>query len=89
LTEAFVLKIAKESLMTTLLIISPAIGVGLIVGLVISILQAATQVQEQTLTFVPKIVAIFITLFITASWMMNILISFTADVFSQLPGLVR
>lgn len=87
--QAYVLQIAREALMTILLVISPAIGAGMLVGLVISILQAATQVQEQTLTFVPKIVAIFITLFITASWMMNILISFTTNIFSQLPVLVR
>jgi len=63
--------------------------VGLLVGAVISILQAATQVQEQTLTFVPKIIAIFLTILITASWMMDVMVSFTTDLFSQLPGLVR
>jgi len=87
--EAYILKIARETLMTVLLLISPALGVGLLVGVVISMLQAATQIQEQTLTFVPKIVMIFLTLFITASWMMNILVSFTVNMFSQLPGMVR
>jgi len=87
--QAYVLEISREALVTVLMLAGPALGVGLLVGAVISILQAATQVQEQTLTFVPKIIAIFLTILITASWMMDVMVSFTTDLFSQLPGLVR
>lgn len=83
-----ILKIAREALLLILLLSAPALLVGLLVGVAISVVQAATQIQEQTLTFVPKIVAIIITLLITASWMMDMLVSFTGNIFSQLANYV-
>jgi flagellar biosynthetic protein FliQ len=87
--QGYVLKIAHDALILILMLCAPALVVGLLVGVIISILQAATQIQEQTLSFVPKIIAIFLVLLITASWMMNLLISFTKNIFNQLPNLVR
>ncbi|ATW25654.1 flagellar biosynthesis protein FliQ [Candidatus Formimonas warabiya] len=86
--QLMILKIAREALLLILLLSAPALLVGLLVGVAISVVQAATQIQEQTLTFVPKIVAIIITLLITASWMMDMLVSFTGNIFSQLANYV-
>ena len=60
MTDVTVIKIMRESLMTTLIVSAPMLGVGMFVGLIISIFQTTTSIQEQTLTFVPKIVAIFV-----------------------------
>lgn len=75
--------------MLIILLAAPALGVGLLVGVVIGILQATTQIQEQTLSFIPKIVAIFLVIIIASSWMMNLLTSFTINIFSQIPNLVK
>jgi len=75
--------------MTVLILAAPGLGVSLLVGLAISILQATTQVQEQTLTFVPKIVAVYITLMVLAGWLLNIAANFTIKLYSHLPALVR
>jgi flagellar biosynthetic protein FliQ len=72
-----------------LIVAAPILVVSLIVGLVISVLQAATSVQEVTLTFVPKIIAIAIVLVLTLPWMMDIMTTFTIDLFSQIPGIGR
>lgn len=81
MTMALVLDVVKDALIRTLLISGPALIVGMLVGLVISIFQATTQIQEQTLSFVPKLIAIFITLILTGNFMLNILISFTKQLF--------
>lgn len=67
----------------------PALGVAMLVGLIISILQATTQIQEQTLSFVPKMVAVFVTLLIAASWLLNIAVNFTTRLYQQIPNIVR
>lgn len=89
LNQEFVIHLARESLMLIILLAAPALGVGLLVGVVIGILQATTQIQEQTLSFIPKIVAIFLVIIIASSWMMNLLTSFTINIFSQIPNLVK
>lgn len=81
MTMALVLDVVKDALIRTLLIAGPALIVGMIVGLIISIFQATTQIQEQTLSFVPKLIAIFITLILVGNFMLNILISFTKEIF--------
>jgi len=75
--------------MMVCIIALPPLVVALLVGLVISIMQAATQVQEQSLTFVPKIIAVFLTLAIMAPWSIRIMISFTNRVFNRIPDLLR
>lgn len=81
MTMVLVLDVMKDALIRTLLISGPALIVGMLVGLTISIFQATTQIQEQTLSFVPKLIAIFITLILTGNFMLNILISFTKQLF--------
>ncbi|WP_406678119.1 flagellar biosynthesis protein FliQ [Moorella sp. ACPs] len=89
MTQEFVLHLAREALVTALLLAAPALGLSLIVGVGISILQATTQIQEQTLTFVPKIVAVILGMLLLGSWMLNTLIQFTAGIFGNLGSLVK
>ncbi|HHZ17183.1 MAG TPA: flagellar biosynthesis protein FliQ [Peptococcaceae bacterium] len=88
MTQDFIVFIAKEAVYTTLLLSGPLLGSSLLVGLLISIFQATTQIQEQTLTFVPKIVVVFISLVIFGPWMLNLLIAFTTNIISTLPQLM-
>ncbi len=71
----------RESLMTILIVSTPILGVGMVVGLIISIIQTTTSIQEQTLTFVPKIIAIFVTLILLGSWMIRVLVNYTNNIF--------
>jgi flagellar biosynthetic protein FliQ len=89
LTPEAVATIGKEAIETVLLISAPMLGFGLVVGVMISIFQAATQIQEMTLTFVPKIVAVFIALLIFSPWMMQTMIEFTREMFLHIPNISR
>jgi flagellar biosynthetic protein FliQ len=73
--------ICRKAIQTILMCSAPMLIVALIVGLMVSIFQAATQINEQTLTFVPKIVAVFLTLLIFGSWVIKTLIVFTVGLF--------
>ena len=77
ITQGEVLDIARDAIYNIILTSAPLLLISLIVGLIISIFQATTQIQEQTLSFVPKLIAIFITLILVGNFMLNILISFT------------
>ncbi len=81
MTDIEVIKILREALMVTVVVSAPVLGIGMVVGLIISIFQTTTSIQEQTLTFVPKIIAIFITIVIFASWMIHSLVTYTKGVF--------
>lgn len=83
-----VLTIARETITTSLLLALPPLSIALLVGLVISIFQAVTQVQEQTLTFVPKIVAVLLSLLFFGPWMLGLLIEFATRIFSNLSGVI-
>ncbi|KKM12330.1 flagellar biosynthesis protein FliQ [Clostridiales bacterium PH28_bin88] len=89
MTQEYVIHLAREALSLALLLSAPALGFGLVVGLVISVLQATTQIQEQTLTFVPKIVAVLLSLLLFGSWMLGILTGFTTELFTSLSTMVR
>lgn len=79
-----VLFLAKEALLTALLVGGPILGVCLVVGLLVSIFQAMTQIQEQTLTFIPKILAIIAVMLLLGPWMLNVLTGYTGNLFNQL-----
>ncbi|WP_461203584.1 flagellar biosynthesis protein FliQ [Enterococcus sp. N342-3-1-2] len=87
MTVEMVLDVLREAFIRILAISGPALLVGMIVGLVISIFQATTQIQEQTLSFVPKLVAIFITLILAGSFMLNGLLKFTEMIFKMIAAL--
>ena len=74
ITQDAVLDIARDAIFNIIIVSAPLLLISLIVGLIISIFQTVTSIQEQTLTFVPKILAVFITLMIAGSWMMNTMI---------------
>lgn len=89
MTPEFVIGFARDAMETTLMIALPMLGVGLGVGLIVSIFQAATQIQEQTLTFVPKIVAIFIALLVAFPWMLDKMVTFTHNILVEFPNWIR
>jgi flagellar biosynthetic protein FliQ len=81
MTPEMAIDICRKAIQTILMCAAPILIVAMIVGLLVSIFQAATQINEQTLTFVPKIVAVFITLLIFGSWLIKILTAFTVGLF--------
>lgn len=84
-----VMGLANEAIKVTLLISAPMLIVGLIVGLVISIFQAVTQIQEMTLTFVPKIIAVMVALLVALPWMVNLIITYTHNLFTSIPLYIK
>lgn len=79
-----VLYLAKEALGAAMLVGGPILGVSLLVGLLVSIFQAMTSIQEQTLSFIPKILAIIALMLLLGPWMLTVLTTYTANLFSQL-----
>ena len=87
--EETVVRVGREALLLTLVLSLPPIGLSMVVGLIISVFQAATQIQEQTLTFVPKMVAVFGLLAALGFWMVSQLVRFTGVLWSMFPELIR
>ena len=85
MTEAAVASIAQEALITALLVGAPILVVSLVIGLTISILQAVTQVNEVTLTFVPKILGVFAVSALFGPWMVATMVAYTQRLFTTLP----
>ena len=89
MTPEVVIGVARQALQVTLLVSLPILGIGLVVGVAVSLVQAATQIQEMTLTFVPKIIAIFVGLLLLLPWIMSTLMTFTLEIFNNIPNYVR
>jgi flagellar biosynthesis protein FliQ len=89
MNEGIVIGLAREALWVTLLVGGPILGITLVVGVVISILQAVTQVNEQTLSFVPKVVAVFLGVLIFGPWMLETLVGFTGGIFANMASYGR
>ena len=89
MTPEFTVSFAKEAIVVTLLVSAPMLGIGLIVGVLVSIFQSVTSIQEMTLTFVPKIVAVLVALVIFFPWMMEIMMNFTFKLFDNIPMLIK
>lgn len=83
ITEGQVLDIAKETLFIIIKVSAPLLLISLIVGLIISIFQTVTSIQEQTLTFVPKIIAVFLGLMLCGSWMLNTLTEYITELWNN------
>lgn len=88
MTQETVIYLAREALSVVLLVSAPMLGLGMLVGVIVSILQATTQIQEQTLTFVPKIIAVMIAIIIFGPWMLTVVTQFTQNLFSELPKFI-
>jgi len=85
MTPDFVISIGQKTTLLILYLTMPVLLAAFVVGLIVSILQAATQIQEMTLAFIPKIIAVIITLFLLGGWMMDQLVSFTRNLFDLIP----
>ncbi|HHV94636.1 MAG TPA: flagellar biosynthesis protein FliQ [Firmicutes bacterium] len=84
MTELTIMKIAREALVTVIMVAGPVLVLSLLVGLIISIFQATTQIQEQTLTFVPKILTVLGATVLLGPWMLRIMIDFTNRLFNNM-----
>jgi flagellar biosynthetic protein FliQ len=84
MTPEYVTGIGRQAVETILLLSAPMLLAGLVVGLLVSIFQAATQINEQTMTFIPKIVAVFVTLLVSAPWMIKVMVSFTTQILQNI-----
>ncbi len=89
MSPEIVMEVARQAIKVTLLVSLPILGIGLVVGIVISLLQAATQIQEMTLTFVPKILSIFVGLLLLLPWIMNHLTGFFIEVVNSMPRYIK
>lgn len=84
MNSEFVLSLAEKGIYTVLIVAGPLLILALVVGLLVSIFQATTQIQEQTLAFIPKIVAVLVGLIFFGPWMLSKMVGFTSEVFQNL-----
>lgn len=85
----YAIQLGREALLVVMLVSAPMLGLGMLVGIMVSVFQATTQIQEQTLVFIPKILAVFIAIVIFGSTMLNIMINFTAEMLGNFPSLIQ
>ncbi len=85
MTESMIIQLGKDAFTVTLVTAMPLLGISLIVGVLVSVFQAATQIQELTLSFVPKVVAVGVAGVLFGPWVMNNLVVYTANLLSSLP----
>lgn len=88
LTPETVMTIGTRALEVTLLLAAPLLVVALVVGLLIGVFQAATQINEMTLSFIPKLLALAATMVLAGPWMLNLIIGYTRELFQSIPGLI-
>jgi flagellar biosynthetic protein FliQ len=88
MTPESVMTIGQQAMELTLMVSAPMLLTGLIIGLIVSIFQAATQINEMTLSFIPKLVGMFVVLIITGPWMIGILLDYMTRLYSSIPYLV-
>jgi flagellar biosynthetic protein FliQ len=84
-----VMTIGQRALEITLLLSAPLLLTALVVGLLVGVFQAATQINEMTLSFIPKLIATAATLAIAGPWMLKLLVSYTRELFESIPGLIN
>jgi flagellar biosynthetic protein FliQ len=89
MSENLIMGVLKDAISTGLTVVAPILVVGLVVGLLISIFQATTQIQEQTLTFVPKLIAVALIGLLTGSWMLHKVVDFTTRIFNLMANVTR
>jgi flagellar biosynthetic protein FliQ len=88
MTPSTVMDLAHHSLLITAMIAAPLLLVALVAGLVIGMLQAATQIHEPTLSFIPKLLLLVLTLFVAGPWMLRMLVDFTRDLYMSIPTVI-
>jgi len=87
--ESIVVEIAQQAMITTLLLSAPMLGFGLLVGLAVSIFQATTQIQEQTLAMIPKIVAVLGSVVVFGPWLLSVIMDFTLRLFENMNTFIQ
>lgn len=88
MTPQTVMDIGRQALEMTLLVSAPMLMAALVTGLIVSIFQAATQINESTLSFIPRLVVMFVTLIFAGPWMLQLLIDYIRRLFDSIPGLI-
>ena len=88
MTPEYVMDLAHSTLLVTAMIAAPMLLIALITGLVIGMLQAATQINESTLSFIPKLLLLVLTLFVTGPWILRVLTDFTRDLYASIPTVI-
>ena len=88
MTPEFVINLVQNALFMLIVVSAPIMAVALLVGLLVSVLQAATQINEMTLTFIPKLLAMFVVLVVAGPWMINTMMDYTIRLFTSIPNAV-
>jgi flagellar biosynthesis protein FliQ len=88
MTPELVMTVAREALTVTVLVATPLLLAALITGVLVGVLQAATQINEMTLSFIPKLLALVVTLLVTGPWMLELLTSYTRMLFRNIPSML-
>ena len=88
MTPESVITLGRQAMEVTMMVSAPMLLVALVVGLVVSIFQAATQINETTLSFIPKLIGLFITIVVAGPWMLSIMLDYMRQMFSGIPSLV-
>jgi flagellar biosynthetic protein FliQ len=89
MTPDMVAQIARQAMETAFLVSAPMLGLSLLVGLLVSLFQAMTQINEATLTFVPKMLALFVATLLFFPWMLDVLVNFMAGILMNIPNVAR
>ncbi len=89
MSQDIAIQLGREALFMVMLVSAPMLGLGLIVGVAVSIFQATTQIQEQTLVFVPKIVATFVAILIFGPWILSMIVDYTRELFLSFNSVIR
>ncbi|WP_293761869.1 flagellar biosynthesis protein FliQ [uncultured Aquitalea sp.] len=88
MSPELVINLVQQALYVLIIVAAPVLLVSLVVGLLVSVLQAATQINEMTLTFIPKLLAMFLVLVLAGPWMLSTLIDYTTRLFKSIPGMI-
>ncbi|AOY77304.1 flagellar biosynthesis protein FliQ [Clostridium formicaceticum] len=89
MNEAMVVELGQQTMFTILLMSAPMLGIGLIIGLAVSIFQATTQIQEATLAFIPKIIAVLGSVVIFGPWLLSTIINFTVTLYTNMSNFIQ
>lgn len=88
MTPEIVMEIGRQAIELALILAAPLLLAGLVIGLIVSIFQAATQINEQTLSFIPKLIGIFLTLILAGPWMLQMMVDYIRRLFESIPQLI-
>ena len=88
MSHALVVDLARNAVMLALMLSGPLLLIALAVGVIVSVIQAVTQIQEQTLSFVPKLLAVAVTFLVALPWIMQLLVQYTTELLRSLPNLI-